>query len=276
MGPRRGRQGKGRAWGYPTDLHPKPRGPRRPRWAGLEGRGRGPSMPSQPGPRLLSLADRVPAGRPMADIGTDHGLLPVWLLVRGRVPSAIGVDLRAAPLRAAARTAAAWGLAGDPRLSLRQGDGLAPLEVGEVDTVVIAGMGGRRIAALLEAAPRRRSALRRLVLQPNTEARALRAALQDLGWHLVDEDLCVEGGREFLTLVAEPGVGAPLTDAELLLGPVLLQRQAPAFRSWLVREHARLQAAAAAARAGTGRVPQPLAAALEIVAATLGVDAPSS
>ncbi len=227
-------------------------------------------MPSPPGPRLLSLADRVIPGRPIADIGTDHGLLPCWLLAEGRVPVAIGIDLRPGPLRAARQTAADWGLSGDPRLSLRQGDGLQPLAPSEVDTVVIAGMGGLRIAALLHAAPRQRAALRRLVLQPNTEAPALRAALQDLGWRLVDEVICVEGGRDFLTLVAEPGAGAPLTDAELLLGPVLLRDRPPSFLAWLGREKARLQAAAVAAQAGSGRVPDALARSLAIVVAILG------
>lgn len=219
------------------------------------------------GPRLAALADRVLPGVAMADVGTDHAGLPVALLAEGRVSRAVGIDRRAGPLKRARITAADAGLVDDPRLSLRQGDGLAPLAPGEAATVVIAGMGGLRILGILGRAPQVLATVQRLVLQPNTEAPALREGLVAMGWGLVDEDLCEEGGRDFLTLVAEPAAGsvAPLSPAERLLGPILLDRRPPRFLAWLQREEARLAAALDAAGRSTAGPPARLVDELALV-----------
>lgn len=204
--------------------------------------------------RLRTLADLVLPGRPMADVGTDHAALPAGLVAAGRVPSAVGIDLREGPLVGARATAAALGLADDPRLSLRVGDGLGPLLPGEVATVVIAGMGGLRILDLLRRAPRVLSTLARLVLQPNTDLPAVRAGLVGLGLSLVDERLVLERGQAFTLLVAEPGPSPALDEAALLLGPHLLARREPPFLAWLAREEQRLShAVQAAGRSARGR-----------------------
>lgn len=206
-----------------------------------------------PSARLDSLTELVLPGRPMADIGTDHARVPTALISAGTVPLAIGIDLRAGPLTGARATLAAAGLVGDARIELRQGDGLAPLRPGEVATVVIAGMGGARILALLQAAPGVLATVERLVLQPNTEIPAVRGGLAALGFRIVDERLVLERGQAHTLIAAEPGQ-APLDDAERLLGPVLLRRRDPAFLCWLSREERRLaHASKAAAGSSAGR-----------------------
>ena len=92
----------------------------------------------------------MPQGAHLADVGTDHGFLPVWLRLHGRVASAIASDLRPGPLSRARENAAAWGVDG---IDFRLCDGLADIGAEECDTVVIAGMGGENIAAILSAAP---------------------------------------------------------------------------------------------------------------------------
>ncbi len=186
------------------------------------------------GPRLQALADEVWAGLPVADVGADHALLPIALLRAGRVPAAVAVDRAPGPLL----TLRALRV---PGLEVRAGDGLAPLRPGEVGTVVIAGMGGDLIAALLDRAPAGvLGALRRLVLQPNTRADRARAALQRAGMRLVDEAFAVERGRAHLRLVAEPGPAAPLGDADLRWGPLLRARRDPTLRALIEAELARL------------------------------------
>ncbi|MCK6504044.1 class I SAM-dependent methyltransferase [Myxococcota bacterium] len=197
--------------------------------------------------RLRALADLVLPDRPMADIGTDHGRLPAGLVAQGRVPFAVGVDLREAPLVAARATARALGLQDDPRLSLRIGDGLSPLLPGEVATVVIAGMGGLRILDLLAAAPAVVARLERLVLQPNTDLPAVRAGLGPLGLGLVDEGLLIERGQAFTFLVAAPGPALAMDEAQLLLGPFLQARREAPFLDWLHAEELRLTRAIEAA-----------------------------
>lgn len=202
--------------------------------------------------RLRALAELVLPDRPVADIGTDHARLPAGLVAEGRVPWAVGVDLREAPLVGARATARSLGLQDDPRLSLRLGDGLAPLAPGEVATVVIAGMGGLRILDLLARAPQVVAALSRLVLQPNTDLPAVRAGLGPLGLRLVDEHLLLERGQAFTMLVAEPGPPLALDPAQLLLGPFLLARREAPFLAWLRAEELRLTRAIDAA----GEVPR--------------------
>ena len=102
-------------------------------------------------PRLQKLADWVPEGAQLADVGTDHAYLPVWLTLHGRVTSAIASDLRKGPLDRARETGRTWGV--EDRLDFRLGNGLAGICPNEADTIVIAGMGGENIAAILAAAP---------------------------------------------------------------------------------------------------------------------------
>ena len=96
-------------------------------------------------PRLQLLADMVPEGCRLADVGTDHGYLPVYLLQRRRIRGAVAADIGAEPLAHARRTAEAYGVEG---IDFRLCDGLRDITPDEVDTVVIAGMGGETIIAL--------------------------------------------------------------------------------------------------------------------------------
>ena len=91
-------------------------------------------------PRLRAIAEQVPQGARLADIGTDHGYLPVWLLLSGQIDRAIAADLREGPLKRAKETAARFGM-GD-RVDFRLCDGLSGIRPEEVDAAAIAGMGG--------------------------------------------------------------------------------------------------------------------------------------
>ncbi|MCB9779781.1 MAG: SAM-dependent methyltransferase [Alphaproteobacteria bacterium] len=206
--------------------------------------------------RLQALAARVLPGRPLVDVGTDHGWLPIHLVHQGVVPCAVAVDRRQGPLTSARAHATQAGLDHDLRLALRQGNGLSVVIPDDLDprgTIVIAGMGGGRIADLLRARPSVLDAAGRLVLQPNTDGPALRRTLGTLGFALVDEALVAEHGQTFLVLVAEPGEQT-LTEAEAELGPVLLRDRPRAFLLWLDEEAARLQQVLATA-AGSAAEP---------------------
>jgi tRNA (adenine22-N1)-methyltransferase len=197
-------------------------------------------------PRLRALAAHVLPGRPMADVGTDHALLPAALLAAGWVPCAIGLDKRAGPLRQAALSAARAG----PALSLRQGDGLLPLHPGEVDTIVVAGMGGALVADILLAGRAVVAPAARLVLQPNLAAERVRDAVEALGWQLVHEEWVEDRGRLYPVLVAAPGAAPPLSPLDRLQGPFLRRAGGSHHAAWLAAERARLRDALDAARAG--------------------------
>lgn len=166
-------------------------------------------------PRLQAVAQQVPHGARLADIGTDHGYLPVWLLQNSRIETAIAADLRKGPLDRARETARQYGQS--ENITFRLCDGLAEIGADEVDTVVIAGMGGETIAAILEAAPWTcRDKL--LLLQPMTGAPQLRQWLQRHGYAILHEQIAREGKRLYSVWSVRGGWMAPFSPAELWAG----------------------------------------------------------
>lgn len=166
-------------------------------------------------PRLWAIAQKVPQGAHLADVGTDHGYLPVWLLLNGRIESAVAADLRAGPLERARKTAHQYGQSS--KISFRLCDGLADIAEDEVNTVTIAGMGGETIAAILKAAPwTQRDKL--LLLQPMTGMPYLRQWLQSHGYAILDEEIIREGKRFYSVWIVKGGAMPPLSPAELWVG----------------------------------------------------------
>ena len=166
-------------------------------------------------PRLQAIAEQVPQGARLADVGTDHGYLPVWLLCSGRIDSAIAADLREGPLDRSRETARRFGVA--ERISFRLCDGLSAIRPEEVDTVVIAGMGGETIVSILEAAPWTKEGTL-LLLQPMTRCAELRLWLQKNGYQIAGERIACEGDRLYNILSVTGGEMPPLSPAELWAG----------------------------------------------------------
>lgn len=184
------------------------------------------------GTRLSLIASFVPRGARVADIGTDHALLPIHLLQSGTSPRVIAVEKAAGPLRAARQAVAEAGL--EAVCDVRAGDGFGPIAPGEVDTAVIAGMGGQTIAGVLDAAPAGvLNGVSRLILQPMNRAAAVRAWLYGHGWHVVDEGLVEESGRLYELIVAERGAADMPDEVLLEVGPVLWEKKHPLLRRHL-------------------------------------------
>ncbi len=161
----------------------------------------------QLGPRLAACASLLKEGEPVADIGTDHAYLPIWLLKKDLVPKALGADLRPGPLETARKNALRYQVA--DRLTLVLSDGLSRVPPEEAQQVVIAGMGGELILRIIEDAPWLKAGEHRLVLQPMTCAPLLRTGLSRLGF-MIEEELAVEDmGRAYSALSARY-IGAPI------------------------------------------------------------------
>lgn len=190
-------------------------------------------------PRLRLLADWVPPGARIADVGTDHAYLPVWLRLHGRVAFAIACDLREGPLARARETGRIWGAEG---VDYRLGNGLAVVSPEEADTVVIAGMGGENIASILARAPWTADGAHTLLLQPQTRAEALRAFLAENGYAIRREALVEDRGTLYPVLEAGGGEMA-LTLGQLHGGAALLHD--PLADRYIIQKIIRLQTAAA-------------------------------
>jgi len=196
--------------------------------------------------RLECVLELVRPCAVLADVGTDHALLPVAAVRRGLAERAIAADLREAPLRGARGHIERSGLA--DRVLVLQGDGLLALSQQSVQAVVIAGMSGDSMLRLLEAAPPVLAGLSQLILQPNQNVELIRAWGLQRGWHLRDERMVEERGRFFVVCAfaqapgADPAYGAPgWTDAALCsVGPWFLARRDPVALRCFERQRARL------------------------------------
>lgn len=188
-------------------------------------------------PRLSCLAALVPQGARLADIGTDHGKLPISLLIAGRIAGAIGSDIGEGPLAHAARNAREHGVS----LSLRLASGLDAVRPDECDTISIAGMGGQTIADILAAAPWCTAGQHLLLLQPMTMVYELRQRLWQNGYTIERETLCREDRRQYVVLSARGGAekrAVPLW--QCAFSPALLRADGAAgYLQWLLKRETR-------------------------------------
>jgi len=175
------------------------------------------------GARLRALADFVPKGSKVADIGTDHAYLPIFLLENQIALQAIACDVNEGPYQMAKKAITAAGLA--EQIDLRLGNGLMPLSVGEVDVVTIAGMGGGLMQELLQQSFAVVERLQGVILQPMNASAQLRRWIYEQKWHIEAETLVVEDGRLYEVIYALPGQ-EPLPEPMLLaIGPKLWQEK---------------------------------------------------
>lgn len=138
--------------------------------------------------RLNRLAELVTEGSRLADVGTDHGYVPLCLCREKKIPSAIAMDINEGPLKRAKSHIADAGL--ENYIETRLSDGLHELRGGEADTVLIAGMGGALMVRILTEGTRALMGVRELVLQPQSEIDEVRRWLCTHGWHIMKEDIC--------------------------------------------------------------------------------------
>lgn len=141
--------------------------------------------------RLQLIADEIIAGETMADIGTDHGFLPLYLMESGKCPHVIMADISKGSLAKADENCK---LAGPGKTyDLRLGDGIDVLEDGEVDVVAIAGMGGLLIRDILDWNIKKSRSFKRYIFQPRNKIGALRYWLYLNGFDIEKESLVREG-----------------------------------------------------------------------------------
>ena len=194
--------------------------------------------------RLQCIADYVRPGDRIIDVGTDHAYIPIWLLLNQKVAAAVATDIRSGPLERARADAQFYGVA--ERLRLVQCDGLALAQPDEIDTVIIAGMGGETIAGILSAAPW--TIEKRLILQPQTKQAELRAWLSAHGYAISDAALSYDTGRIYLVWLVEAGEMPPFRGVD---GPLLAHRDPllkPYLEDQLKKARKRLSGIQAAAR----------------------------
>ena len=136
-------------------------------------------------PRLKLCADFVRIGSKMADIGTDHAYLPIWLAKHNLISKAIALDINALPLNSAKSNIIKYHV--DNIVEARLSDGLENISSEEVDDIVIAGMGGELIANIINNANFLKNPEKNLILQPMSQAEFLRRFLTKHNYFILDE-----------------------------------------------------------------------------------------
>ena len=150
--------------------------------------------------RLKLIAGFVTEGYVVADIGTDHGYIPIWLIKADRIPRAIAMDIGKGPLERAQENIKQYGY--EDRIETRLSDGLKELRGNEADSVVIAGMGGPLIVSLLEAGKTALNTVKELILSPHTDIYLVRHYLIENGYDIVREEMVYDMGKYYTVMKA--------------------------------------------------------------------------
>ncbi len=163
--------------------------------------------------RLLKIAERIGKGETIADIGTDHGFLPFYLYGKGISPKVILCDISPGSMKKAKENARLYlgGAADGGDIDFRTGDGLSCLDAGEVDDIVIAGLGAQTMIDILTADADLSRTFSRFILQPRKDVGELRQALDGYGFVITDETLVREGRFICEIITARPGTPADRT-----------------------------------------------------------------
>lgn len=181
--------------------------------------------------RLQQIADAVTIGNRVADIGTDHGYVPIYLVSQGICPSAIAADINKGPVKRAEEHIREQGL-GD-RIETRIGDGLNPLSPEETDTVVIAGMGGELMCHILSQGIQFLLAGKEFVLSPQSETFKVRHFLHEHGYQIEKEWFLKDEGKYYLVMRAVPGEEHYSREEDYLYGHLLLAERNPVLLEYL-------------------------------------------
>ncbi|WP_085690528.1 MULTISPECIES: tRNA (adenine(22)-N(1))-methyltransferase TrmK [unclassified Pseudomonas] len=180
--------------------------------------------------RLEQVAAHVPVGARLADIGSDHGYLPVALMRRGAITAAVAGEMAETPFRSAQRTVRENDL--EQQITVRLANGLMAVEPEDgITAITMCGMGGETIRDILDAGKARLSGRERLILQPNGGEQPLRQWLMDNDYRILVEEVLRENRFYYEIIVAERGGPVSYTAEELYFGPLQLQARSPAFVS---------------------------------------------
>ncbi len=151
--------------------------------------------------RLALCAEFVRNGARVADIGTDHAYLPVWLCRIGKCPNAIASDINPEPLARGRETVEQFGM--DGKVVTRLSNGLENISAAEADDIVIAGMGGELIADIMKNCAFARDGSKHFILQPMTRSEALIKWLFENGYEIIKRDCCVAAKKCYTVLLVK-------------------------------------------------------------------------
>lgn len=187
--------------------------------------------------RLQMVASMVTPGMRLADVGTDHAYIPIYLTEQQVIPEAIAMDINKGPLERAEEHIKEHGL--EDRIQTRLSDGLQKLKAGEVDAMIAAGMGGALVIRILEDGKEVAKSLKELILQPQSELEKVRRYLLQNGYRIIDENMVLDEGKYYPMMKIQPCSEEETEEyatEELKYGKWLLQKANPVLKQFLEKE----------------------------------------
>lgn len=189
--------------------------------------------------RLQAIADMISPCNVLADVGTDHGYIPIYAVEQHIAKKAIAMDINRGPIERAASHIAGHGL--EAYIETRCCDGVAALGAGEADCVVIAGMGGGLMQKILEEGSALLAGVKELILQPQSEIGKFRFYLAEHGYAIVQEDMILEDGKFYPMMKAVHGQMKMDNPLYQEYGMFLLKEKHPVLRLYLEKSMANCQ-----------------------------------
>lgn len=172
-------------------------------------------------PRLFAVAELVKKSYSVADVGTDHAYVPVYLVLSGKCEKALAMDINNGPLLRAEENIRKFSLG--EKISTRLSNGLKNISDGEVDTVIIAGMGGILINNIIENDKERLTSVKRFILQPMTAVEETRRYLSENGFAIENERLAKEGNKIYTIISAVRGEMKIEKEIDYYIGKSLIE-----------------------------------------------------
>ena len=186
--------------------------------------------------RLQAVADLVSEGLVVADVGTDHGYIPIYLIETKKSPKAFAMDVNKGPLLRAKEHIAEHGL--ETRIETRLSDGVRALQKGECDCVVVAGMGGALTIKIMEEGKDIFRNLKEFVLQPQSELQKVRAYLCENAYFIAEENMVLDDGKFYPMFRVINGQSEEYHAIELCYGKLLLEQKNAVLKNFLEKEKA--------------------------------------
>lgn len=182
--------------------------------------------------RLKTVAGLVKY-RSIADIGTDHGYIPCYLAYRNNIDKAIACDVNKGPLNKAAENVSHYGFG--KIIETRLGSGLGPVNKGEAETVIIAGMGGLLICDILKKGADKLESVKQLILQPQRDIYSVRKLIHQLGFKIEDEKMLCEGGKYYTIISAVKGNEFYTDELYYYFGKKLIESKSEVLKEYITK-----------------------------------------
>lgn len=185
--------------------------------------------------RLKTVADMVTKGNIVADIGTDHGYVPIYLVKNEICPKAYAMDINEGPIKSAISNIAEVGLS--DRIRAIQSDGMEKLQANMADSVIIAGMGGELIIKILKES-KVNNTVKEFILSPHRDIDLVRRYVLKTNWHIEDEKMVVDAGKFYTVMKVKPGKEEiSYEQVEYIYGRCLLENKDLVLKDYLAVQY---------------------------------------